>query len=104
MRGGPSTAKEGTKPRSMQLVTTQGGHKMTTWRTVTSGRKKSCVRDTSKQVMRRKSSVEEIDTKLKEDRSDGQAGFDEEGTLWKESWSSVAGDAAKDVYNHVFSS
>ena len=37
------------------------GHKMKTWRTVTGGRKKSCVRDTSKQVMKRRSSVEVID-------------------------------------------
>ena len=59
MRGGPSAAKKGTELRSMQLVTTQG-HKMKTRRTVADGRKKSFDKDTGKQVMRRKSSVEEI--------------------------------------------
>ncbi|SPC67328.1 uncharacterized protein UHOD_11494 [Ustilago sp. UG-2017b] len=38
------------------------GHKMKTWRTVAGGRKISSIKDTGKQVMRRKSSVEEIDT------------------------------------------
>ena len=39
-----------------------GGHKMKTRRTVAGGRKKSCDKDTGKQVMRRKGSVKGIDT------------------------------------------
>ncbi|SPC67055.1 uncharacterized protein UHOD_21022 [Ustilago sp. UG-2017b] len=38
------------------------GHKIRTWGTVAGGRKISGIKDTGKQVMRRKSSVEEIDT------------------------------------------
>ncbi|SPC65038.1 uncharacterized protein UHOD_11009 [Ustilago sp. UG-2017b] len=41
---------------------------MKTWRTVAGRRKKSCVKDTSKQVMRRRSSVEVIDTQLRRDQ------------------------------------
>ena len=44
------------------------GHKMKTWRTVASRRKKSCVKDTGKQVMRRRSSVKGVNTLLRRDK------------------------------------
>ncbi|SPC60994.1 uncharacterized protein UHOD_11210 [Ustilago sp. UG-2017b] len=116
MRGGPSAAKEGTMLRSMQLVTTQGDHKMKTWRTVAGGREKSCVKDTSKQVMRRRSSVEGVDTQLKKDRAidkqdltrrrhldrDSCIVLDEEGTLWRGRAGAVSLATLQDVYNHTF--
>ena len=52
----------------------------------------------STQLMRRRSSVEGVDT-AQEDRSGARGPpctvLDEEGTLWRESRSSIAGDAVK---------
>ena len=53
--------------------------------------------------MRRRSSVEGVDT-AQEDRSGARGPpctvLDEEGTLWRESRSSIAGDAVKTMLSH----
>ncbi|SOV04341.1 uncharacterized protein UDID_17067 [Ustilago sp. UG-2017a] len=59
---GPSLAEKGTELRDMRSVTTQGAHEIGEKEDRRRSRKESCVRDTGEADIRRKSSVNEVDT------------------------------------------
>ena len=62
MRGGPSPYARRTKLKEHADGYHSGAHEIRVKGTVASQRKRSCVEDTGKQVLRRRSSVEGIDT------------------------------------------
>lgn len=62
MQGGPSTATRRTKLKEHADGYHSGALEIRVKGTVTSRRRRSCVEDTGKQVLRRRSSVEGVDT------------------------------------------
>ncbi|SOV07254.1 uncharacterized protein UDID_18756 [Ustilago sp. UG-2017a] len=100
MQGGPSTATRRTKLKEHADGYHSGAREIRVKGTIT-GRRRSSEEETGKQVLRRRSSVEGVDT-AQEDRSGARGTpctvLDEEGTLWRESRNSVAGDAVKSLH------